>query len=178
MPITVHRALLATAGATVFAWHPVPALAQQDRNIQADCARIEDPTARLACYDSKNRDAGETPAAPVPPSSAPSQRGSAPVASVAAPEARRKSAPSPQPSITSPAQLGRRTVNVTAVTEKGPGAYLITLADGAQWGFAEDMAPTYRAPQGGSTVQIERGVLGNYRMRFDGQQPVRVRRIR
>lgn len=178
MSITVHQAALTAAAAAVLALAPALALAQANRNIQPDCAEIDDPTARLACYDAKNRTAGGTVATPVLPQGGVPQSGSAPVATGGEAGTERASARSPQRPAVATGQLTRMTPTVAAISERGPGAYLLTMDDGAQWEFAEDMAPTYLAPQRGSRVEIERGVLGNYRMRFDGQQPVRVRRVR
>ena len=176
MSITVHRAMLIMAGAAVFAW--APALGQADRNIQPDCATIGDPAARLACYDEKNRSTGETVAIPAPAQRQMPQAGNAPAPAQPVVAAPRQSARAPQRPAAAAVQPARMTPIVTAVAERGPGAYLLTLEDGAQWEFAEDMDPTYHAPERGSRVEIERGVLGTYRMRFNGQQPVRVRRVR
>jgi hypothetical protein len=178
MSIAVHRAILTAAGAAVLTLSPAPGLAQADRNIQPDCAKIEDPAARLACYDNKNRNANEVVASPVPLQRGIPQGGGAPVATGGVASARGESARSPQRPAAATGQLARMTPIVAAAVERSPGAYLMTMADGAQWEFAEDMEPTYRAPERGARVEIERGVLGNFRMRFDDQQPVRVRRVR
>ena len=53
-----------------------------------------------------------------------------------------------------------------------------TLEDGAQWLFAEGVSSSYRVPRAGSVVEIERGALGSFLMRFDDQAPVPVRRVR
>ena len=180
MSITAHRAMLTAAGAAVFASVPAPALAQVDPNIVLnilrECSKIDDVMARVACYDNNIRSADGAVATTVPPPSGIPQRGSAPVAGVA--DVGRESDRSPRPPVALTGGLARSTPIVTAVAERGPGAYLLTLADGAQWEFAEDMSPSYQAPRPGSTVEIERGTFGSYRMRFDGQEPVRVRRVR
>lgn len=193
MSTTVHRAMLTAAGAAMLAWAPAPALAQVDRdivmNIMLECAKIGDPTARLACYDNNIRSAGASVAAAVPGRGPVPQGGGAPVASggtagfglnTARPQ--QSAAPRqnfrPQQGFGAPASQGRRiTPTVAAVATRGPGAYLVTLEDGAQWEFAEDMPLSYRPPERGSTVEIERGTFGSYLLRFDQQQPVRVRRV-
>jgi hypothetical protein len=76
------------------------------------------------------------------------------------------------------AQVSEISATVTAITQRGPGLYAFTLDDGAQWQFAESAASSYRAPRVGSTVEIERGALGSFLMRFDKQSPVAVRRTR
>jgi len=54
----------------------------------------------------------------------------------------------------------------------------VTLEDGAQWVFAEGVTSQFRLPRRGDTVEIERGSLGSFLMRVDGQSPVPVRRLR
>lgn len=178
MPIATHRAMLCAAGAALLASAPAPALAQVDPrivlNILIECSKIGDVTARVACYDNNIGAAGGAVAA----QSGTGQPGSAPVATAGVAGAARENARSPQPTSAPAGELTRSTPVVTAIAERGPGAYLLTLQGGAQWEFAEDVPPSYQPPRPGSTVQIERGTLGSYRMRFDGQEPVRVRRVR
>jgi len=166
MSIALLRTVLIMAGANALSWAP----AQADRNIQSDCTSIDDPAARLACYDEKNLVPGERVVTSAPPQRPLLQAGSTSVPAMPIAVAPQQSARSPQPAQT--------TSIVTAVAEQRRGIYLLTLEDGAQWEFAEDVAPTYRAPERSSRVEIGRGALGTYRMRFDGQQPVRVRRVR
>ena len=64
------------------------------------------------------------------------------------------------------------------MTARGPGIYAFTLEGGAQWQFSETVGSSYRVPRVGSTVEIERGSLGGFLMRFDRQQSVPVRRVR
>jgi hypothetical protein len=172
MSITVRRAMFTAAGAAVLASAPAPAAAQADPKIVLDlmveCSKIEDVMARIACYDTNIRSAvgtaatavpGTATAAPVPsgnpqPGGAPVPRASAAgVARESARPARRPAAPA--------VEAARATSTVAAVAERGPGAYLLTLEDGAQWEFAEDVGLSYRAPTRGSTVEIERGSLGS-----------------
>jgi hypothetical protein len=183
MSISVHRAMLTAAGAAVLAGSPAPALAQVDRNIVlnilVECAKIDDATARLACYDNNIRNAGGTVAAAVPGRSAMPQGGGAPLASGGVAGFGRENVRSSQQRFQVPAgQVEKITPAVSAVAERGPGVYLITLEDGAQWLFAEDVAPNFRAPRPGATVEIERGSLGSFLLRYDDQRPVQVRRIR
>ncbi len=62
--------------------------------------------------------------------------------------------------------------------EREPGVYLVTMEDDTQWVFNESVSSTYRVPEVGSTVEIERGALGSYLLRFNNQGAVQVRRIR
>lgn len=181
MLITLRRTLLAATGVATFA-APMPAVAQVDPDIALDtlreCGKIDDPAARFACYDANIRHVDAAVEPPAPPQGEAPQPGSAPVVSVGAASSAEAPARARQ-RLAAPADaLAAGTPIVAAVAERGPGAYLVTLEDGAQWEFAEDMGLGYRAPRRGSTVEIKRGTLGSHRMRFDGQQPVRIRRIR
>jgi hypothetical protein len=147
-------------------------------NILIECSKIGDVTARVACYDNNIGAASSAVATTLPPQSGIAQPGNAPVATAGVAGAARESARSPQPMTAPAGELTRSASMVAAVAERGPGAYLLTLQGGAQWEFAEDVPPSYQPPRPGSTVEIQRGMLGSFRMRFDGQEPVRVRRLR
>lgn len=166
-----------------------PAATRRDivMNILVECARIDDQPARMSCYDKNMRDDGAplaasaTPAAPAAAPVASEQRSPAP-ATVAAPVSR-PAAPQGEPRSLAgfggaDSAASQISPMVAAVSERGPGAYLLTLQDGTQWEFLEDVPPSYRAPEPGSTVRIDKGAFGNFRLRFDQQQPVRVRRVR
>ncbi|MBN9506458.1 MAG: hypothetical protein J0I69_10565 [Altererythrobacter sp.] len=203
MSITVRKAMVIAAGAAVLASAPAPAAAQMDPRVVLDtlveCSKIEEVMARVACYDTNIRPAVRTTAATAPrqnaaPQPRPAPAPAAPVATASAPTApaatasvppaatreavAAESARSPQRPAARSDERARTSHTVTAVAERGPGAYMLTLEDGTQWEFAEDKGLSYLAPRRGSTVEIERGSLGSYRMRFDAQQPVRVRRVR
>ena len=176
-----HRATILAAGAASLLLAGAPALAQIDQNtavnILRECARIDDAAARLACYDNNIRNVGGTVRATVP-GQVQVQGGAAPVASnspsgfgaedVRAPE--RFSAPS--------GAVQEINARITSVRPREPGIYAFTLEGGAEWLFAEGVSSGYRMPQAGSVVEIERGGLGSFLMRFDDQKPVPVRRVR
>ena len=193
MSITVRRAMVIAAGAAVLASAPAPAAAQMDPRVVLDtlveCSKIEEVMARVACYDTNIRPAIGATAATAPqqnaaPQPRPAPAPAAPAATAPVPPAATReavaaeSARSPQRPAARSDERARTSHTVTAVAERGPGAYMLTLEDGTQWEFAEDKGLSYLAPRRGSTVEIERGSLGSYRMRFDAQQPVRVRRVR
>jgi predicted component of type VI protein secretion system len=174
--------MFTAAGVAVLASVPAPAAAQRDPQIVLDimveCSKIEDVMARVACYDTNIRSAAGTAETAPPRQNAIPQPASAPVPTADATGVGRANAPSPPRPAAPAAEPARQAHTVAAVVDRGPGAYLLTLEDGAQWEFAQTMGLSYRAPERGSTVEIERGSLGGYRMRFDGQRPVRVRRVR
>lgn len=185
------RARLSAASIAVLMLIPPPAWAQVTRDDVLDalveCRRIADVSARVACYDSNvgkvppraeppvaqrggmAAATGRNEAAPAPPSppSAPGRTGAAAPAVAAAAR-----------SIEPPPQATRFDARVAAVDERGPGVYLVTLQDGTAWEFAETVPPSYRSPERGATVEIDRGALGGVRLRFDRQQAVRVRQVR
>ena len=181
-----HRATMKVLGVAACAASLLltgaPAAAQVDQatavNILRECARIDDATARLACYDNNIRNVGGTPRVVVPGRVQTPQGGGAPVAAnspsgfgaedVRAPD--RFAAPS--------GQLQEIDARVTAVRPREPGIYAFTLEDGAEWLFTEGVSSGYRVPRAGSVVEIERGALGSFLMRFDDQSPVPVRRVR
>ena len=176
-----HRATILAAGAASLFLAGAPAAAQIDQNtavnILRECARIDDATARLACYDNNIRNVGGAARATVP-GQVQVQGGAAPVAAnsprgfgsedVRVPE--RSSAPSET--------LQEINARITSVRPREPGIYAFTLEGGAEWLFAEGVSSGYRMPQAGSVVEIERGGLGSFLMRFDDQKPVPVRRVR
>ena len=187
----IYRALALAAGASVAALSPSQAAAQVDGgivlNILRECAKIGDASARLACYDNNIRSAGNVAPQAAGPSQSPAQAGAVPVP---------QSVP-PQPAPADPAGFGADSIRtpqaraaatadrvdninarVTQVSERQPGIYLVELEDGAQWLFNEGVSRSYKVPTSGSSVEIQRAALGSFLLRFDGQQAVRVRRIR
>ena len=192
MSMRLRRPVLIAAGAGLIGSASAPALAQPSRDavldILIECSKVSDVTARVACYDNNIRPlatppaprASAAPTAPVapstPPPSASPPRPSPPVVAAREAEVPQRSEALRQRPPAPPASSGR--VTVSEVAERRPGAYLLTLQDGAQWEFVEDMPESYRPPRKGSQVEIERGSLGGHRMRFDGQRAVRVQRVR
>ena len=163
--------------------------------------QIDDPTAGLACYENNIRQAGPTTrTASVPGRMQVPQGGSAPVAATSSPQNfgfqnTRGSAPPPPSSNASGPQgfgaenvktpqrfetVGVQSINprISAIREREPGVFLVTMEDNTQWQFAESVSSNYRVPEVGSSVEIERGALGSYLLRFNNQSAVQVRRIR
>jgi hypothetical protein len=169
-------------------------------NIMRECGKIDDPTARLACYDNNIRQAGPTTrTASVPGRMQVPQGGSAPVAANSPQnfgfQNPRPSAPPPPSANASGPQgfgaenvktpqrfetVGVQAINprVSAIRQREPGVYLVTMEDDTQWQFAESVSSNYRVPEVGSSVEIERGALGSYLLRFNNQSAVQVRRVR
>lgn len=160
--VMLNVAALATAA---------PAMAQQRdgalRSQLRTCSQIAEVSSRVACYDALAADVGEAPEERV--STEPSGLGSEQVRQVQPARAERASEQAEPESIEA---------TVTAAVQREPGIHLLTLEDGAQWQFAEGVSSSYNPPRRGSTVEIRSAAMGSYLMRFQGQQAVRVRRIR
>lgn len=178
--MTAHRATILAASAATLLAAGAPASAQVDDaivlNIMRECAKIDDPTARLACYDNNIRAAGANPRASVPGQMPSPQGGNAPgggAQGFGAEDVRTPERFQPRPG--SMQQIQAR---IETIREREPGVYLFTLGDGAQWRFAESVSRGYRVPRAGSTVEIEHGALGSFLMRFENQAPVPVVRVR
>ena len=181
MSLALRASLLRTAAAMAVASAPATAQVRDDivLNIMRECAKIDDPTARLACYDNNIRAAGGNPTSI--PGQMPAPAGGGAVLQPNAPggfgadDLRTQS-----PERFNPASGGASEVSaqVAAVTERQPGVYLVTLGNGAQWLFAESVGRDYRPPRRGETVEIQRAALGSYLLVSGKQQGVRVSRVR
>lgn len=175
-----HRASILLAASAPLLLMPVQAAAQANSDPMRECAKIGDPTARLACYDSiQPVDSAPQPQA-VAPSPLPQQGSAAPAAAPAAPTgfgSETVRAPAPQRQASAAQRVDSIQARVTGVVQREPGVYRIDLDDGAQWIFNQSVDRFYRVPNPGSTVEIERASLGSFVLRFDDQKPVRVRRL-
>lgn len=189
-----HRAAYMLTGAALLAALPVPASAQISDdvvlNILRECARIDDPTARLGCYDNNIRNAGANPRNTVPGEVRAQGGGAVPLA--AAPRAPgvpgapsgggptgfgREDIVTPERFNTPAGEVEEISARVTAVTMRQPGIYLVTLEDGAEWLFVRGVDNSYSPPRVGSTVEIRRGAIDSFLLRYNNQPSVRVRRV-
>ncbi|MEO5707403.1 MAG: hypothetical protein ABIT10_07765 [Alteraurantiacibacter sp.] len=175
-----QRVAFVLVGSTALALLPSSAAAQVAEGavlgIMRECSRIDDPSARLACYDNNMRSAGGAPRSTVPGQVQVQGGGGAVVSDgrpagfgredLAVPEAARAATYGPD----------EVTATVTEVTQRGPGIYAFTLDDGAQWVFTESGGSTYNPPRRGARVEIRRGAMGSFLMRYNNQASVRVRR--
>jgi hypothetical protein len=150
-------------------------------NIMRECAKIDDVSARLACYDNNIANAGSAPVlAPTisrslrPPSGDSGPFGETAGNSGFGADSIRSTARFAPPS----ANEAAIEAEVTAARLRQPGIYIVTLADGAEWTFAETVSNAYKTPTAGSNVTISRGAMGGYLMRYDNQAQVRVRRTK
>jgi hypothetical protein len=176
-----HRATILAAAAASLLLAGVPAGAQMDQatavNILRECAKIDDASARLACYDNNIRNVGGTARTTVPGQVA-VQGGAAPVAPNSARGFGAEDVRAPDRFAAPAGQLQQIDARITAIRPREPGIYAFTLDDGAEWLFAEGVTSSYRVPRAGSVVEIERGALGSFLMRYEDQTPVPVRRVR
>jgi hypothetical protein len=182
--ITAQRAIVLLGGAAM-AITAAPGSAQVNEtivlNIMRECAKIDDPTARLACYDNNIRAAGANPHSVPGQMNRPNGGGAVlqgnTVTGFGADDVRQRS-----PERFSPGGVsggpGEISAKVAAVAEREPGVYLITLQGGAQWLFTESGGSNYRPPRKGDSVEIQRGALGSYLIVVNHQNAVRVTRIK
>jgi hypothetical protein len=182
MSIKAERVIILAAGIVALVFSAAPASAQASReavlNVLVECAKIDDPTARLACYDNNIRNAGGVLRNTVP-GRVRVQGGGAPLAQAEGPEGfGREDLKNGAPYERGGPRVNSIRPKVTAIVERAPGIYMFTLEDGAQWVFTHGMTISYRVPRVGSIVEIERGAIGSFLMRFDGQESVPVQRVR
>ncbi len=175
--------LAITAAALPLTLMAAPASAQVSDeivlNILRNCAQIDDPTARLACYDNNIRAAGGQPRNSVPGEMAvPSGGSGAPLDTRGPSGFGREDIRSPDRFETPAGELEELRARVTAVAQRQRGIYLITLEDGAQWVFTESVPFSYRPPRVGDRVTIDRASLGSFLMTVNSQPSVRVERVR
>ena len=148
-------------------------------NILRNCAQIDDPTARLACYDNNIVQAGGQARSSVPGQmGVPSGGGGAPVNTSGPSGFGREDVRTPDRFNTPAGEIDELRARIAGVSMQQPGVYLVTLEDGAQWQFAETVPFSYRPPRVGDRITIDRASMGSFLMVVDGQTSVRVRRIR
>jgi hypothetical protein len=181
-----HRATRLLAGSAALAVvamsFAVPATAQISDDvvlsIMRECARIDDPAARLGCYDNNIRSAS-APRNTIPGQVRVQGGTPAPVTGNGAAGFGREDVRTPDRFNAAPnGEAVEIAARVRAVAERGPGIYMVTLEDGAEWLFTRGAGASYIPPRAGSTVEIQRGALGSFLLRFDNQEAVRVRRVR
>jgi hypothetical protein len=185
-----QRVAFVLAGTAALSLMPSPVAAQIADdvvlNILRECARIDDPTARLACFDNNIRNAGA--ARSTVPGQVRAEGGGGITLNNSGQQLSRGNSGATgfgredirTPERFNAAPTGEQTeiaATVQTVTPRGPGVYLLTLTDGAQWLFTESVGNTYTVPRRGSRVEIRRGAMDSFLMRFNNQESVRVRRV-
>jgi len=152
-------------------------------NIMRECAKIDDPTARLACYDNNIRMGVQNGA--IPGSNGPVRGGGAVIAgggNGSGPQGFGASSMRSPDRFKSGEERGEGPDQIRAkiveVKEREPGKWRVTLEDGAEWTFTESVASNFRVPRKGALVEIQKASLGSFLMVIDGQQGVRVRRTK
>lgn len=193
MSAPAQRAFSTAAAVLVAALSAAPASAQGTNatlGILVECAKIDEPSARLACYDNNMRSVSGIARNTVPGSVAVTGAGAAvgsggaAAAGFGGESVRRNRETAGMPTQTSvaarPVPTGPDTITATIATARlrEPGKYLLTLEDQSQWLFSDTVRNDFTPPRKGEKVVIERGSLGSYLARVESQEPVRVRRVR
>lgn len=182
----IRSAAILLTGAAAIAFGASPATAQvADEvvlNIMRECAKIDDPTSRLACYDNNVRAGGFDGRRPSVPGQGGRISGSGAPNQSSGPEGFGSEDIQTQERFQSYEQRGigldSISARVASIREREPGMYLVTLESGAEWLFTESAPRSFRPPQKGDTVDISRASLGSFLLRFGDQGSVRVRRVR
>jgi hypothetical protein len=162
-------ALLAIGGSTVAHAATAPEWA-------AECAKLDDDAARLACYDvrnpphkraagSPNASVGRTPAPVPPPASAPAAIPAAPGPDFGLPERA-------APAAAKPADL---VALVESVSQRASGELLLKLDNGQSW--AQVVRNSDVRIKAGERVTIARGAFSGYLLSSDSGATMRVRRL-
>lgn len=175
------KVAIAGAGlATALCFSADPGQAQEQSDYEAvvrimrECARIADVPARVSCYDNTiNADRlieGSAQARSGPANDSPDASLQRP-GGFGADSLRQPTPPSAD-------RLAQVILDVDAAERLEPGIYLLTLGDGSKWRFVDAVPLSYEAPRKGSQIELARASLGSFQMRYAGQRPVRIRRIR
>lgn len=175
-------ALLLLASTTpALAQSPSPAQAASEDRVALDilrtCARLADPMARVACYD-RNIGVDIARAEPARPAATPPAAAPMPAPAAAPAPAVFGANQLPAPGRPAAPPQEALTARITAATERTPGIWLVTLADGAQWQFVDAVPPSFDPPRAGASVTIIAASLGSYIMRYREQRGIRIRRVR
>lgn len=169
--------IMLIAGAVSLGALSAPVYAQGSLPDQlATCARIGKKDARLECYDSIARAAGQgnytssfglpssaapaTPPAPGAPTGFGAEQVARPVSE--------RAAESGQDELSA---------TVSSARDNGLGMWQVGLSDGATWRMTERVA-NFRPPAPNESVTIRKGALGSYLMQVGRQAAVRVARVR
>jgi hypothetical protein len=182
----LRSAAVLLAGAMAIGTGASPAAAQVPDaavlNIMRECAKIDDPTARLACYDNNVRSGGFDGRGPAVPGEAGRVAGSGAPNQTSGPGGFGAEGIKSPERFQSYEQRGigldSISARVESVRERQPGMFLVTLESGAQWLFTNSAPNSYRPPREGDTVEISRASLGSFLLRFNNQGSIRVRRVK
>jgi hypothetical protein len=137
-----------------------------------DCRKLADSAARLACYD-RTVDAM---------SSAESKGDLVTIDREQRRAVRRQAFGFSLPSFSifdrgeKPEEVNRLTARISSAERDPYGKWIVKLDDGAAWVQTESQ-DLGRDPRKGSTVEINKGLLGAYFMKVDGQAAIKVRRV-
>jgi hypothetical protein len=178
-----HRATILAAGAASLCWRRA-AGAQMDQNtavnILRECARIDDASARLACYDNNIRNVGGTRARPMsrPDAGRAGRRRRARSRANSPQRLRRRGRAHARALLGDRPASCRRSTRGSRRSAARAGHLCLHARGRRRVAVRRKREPDYRVPRAGSTVEIERGALGSFLMRFDDQNPVPVRRVR
>jgi hypothetical protein len=169
--VTVGAASAATVGAALAATLFASAALAADGGLQ-QCAALQDPAARLACYDQAQQRPGEPPTDPASP------------APTAMPEPATAPAAAAPPAGKPEDRFGLPEAGAESMTAHIDGKFiewkrgtLIRLDNGQVWKCMEEKSAYYPGTPDNAEVEITRGMLG-YRMEIKAiKRRLYVRRV-
>ncbi|MEM7665959.1 MAG: hypothetical protein AAF250_08900 [Pseudomonadota bacterium] len=140
-------------------------------NQMFECRNIEEPDARLACFD---REVGKVYEAQESQEIVIAER-------TEVDEAKRGLFGLKLPDIKlfgggEEDTINEITATLTRADRQGNGRYVFELENGARWVETES-PPGFRRYKAGDTIVIERAALGSFKAKVNGKRAVRVRRI-
>ncbi|MXP25257.1 hypothetical protein GRI39_04255 [Altererythrobacter indicus] len=179
MNIRLGSIVIAGCGALTLA--SSPAIGQMtDREVLSilrECAKVADPTARLACFDNNLRSGPSSTAMQQHPKASPADTPPIHNQRSVSEGFGANDVRHPDRFAKPPADQQSLTARVASVSKREPGIYLVTLEGGAQWLFSESVPFSFNPPRKGSQVSINKASLGSYLMSVGKQSAVRVKRI-
>lgn len=179
---TVESGLALSAACAALVFTPAPAVAQAEAEPEFDrpeaieklydCRTIEQPEARLACFD---REVGAVFEAQQSRELVIAEREEVD-------EAKKGLFGLKLPNIRlfgggdDDDGIDEISATLAGATKLGNGRHIFELEDGARWIETED-ARGYRRFKAGDTIVIEKAALGSFKASVDGKRAVKVRRI-
>src|SRR5690606_3921548 len=133
--MTAHRAMILAAGTAVLLLAGMPAAAQVDGgivlNIMRECAKIDDATARVACYDNNIRASGADVPATVPDARKVRQVHGEEAAANHVQGFGAETVPAPHARQAQAAPLSEIAAAITEISQRSPGIYAFPVEGGA-----------------------------------------------
>lgn len=173
--VQVRRAAVVLAASALCVWpaYAQPSMGGRAALVQklADCRKVADDSARLACFD----------AAATALEQAEAKGDIVVVDRAQAQQVRRQAFGLSLPSLSvfdrgdKPEQVNSIESVITAARADSTGRWVLTLEDGSTWTQIEVDPPAIK-PKAGKPVRVRKAPMGGFLLNVDGQHALRVRR--